>query len=317
MVNYTCLNDLIRMYVKGWTQYRNRGRLVCAVSRYGLVGLLKKFRINYSDLNTQVVNPTEEVAWSLLRRSYNEMISDPANEPKIREFLEYVGFVPRLVESLIQECRVQKRKGEDIEAIIARVTRSTIKNLHYVLNEDVQSLSPGSRYAHICALALCVSRGLHPAELPTLVDKMNVSWTCLKETSDEVLTSVSPLATHVVNQHLSTDVSLRDETVELLKQVNLKGESNVRGYIFETLIFSNFTSASARLTLLGMTKDRKEVNLTTLSQAGVVLNQKQFTSTFEPEKNICYATPNMKGVDFILSLEREVYLSNVQSIKPS
>ncbi|XP_028408619.1 uncharacterized protein LOC114544366 isoform X1 [Dendronephthya gigantea] len=68
MVNYTCLNDLIRMYVKGWTQYRNRGRLVCAVSRYGLVGLLKKFRINYSDLNTQVVNPTEEVAWSLLRR---------------------------------------------------------------------------------------------------------------------------------------------------------------------------------------------------------------------------------------------------------
>ncbi|XP_028414882.1 uncharacterized protein LOC114537965 [Dendronephthya gigantea] len=60
--------------------YRNRGRLVCAVSRYGLVGLLKKFRINYSDLNTQVVNPTEEVAWSLLRRSNNEMISDPANE---------------------------------------------------------------------------------------------------------------------------------------------------------------------------------------------------------------------------------------------
>ncbi|XP_028408668.1 uncharacterized protein LOC114531227 [Dendronephthya gigantea] len=132
---------------------------------------------------------------------------------------------------------------------------------------------------------------------------MNVSWTCLKETSDEVLTSVSPLATHVVNQHLSTDVSLRDETVELLKQVNLKGESNVRGYIFETLIFSNFTSASARLTLLGMTKDRKEVNLTTLSQAGVVLNQKQFTSTFEPEKNICYATPNMKGVDFICRLK--------------
>ena len=65
--------------------------------------------------------------------------------------------------------------------------------------------------------------------------------------------------------------------------------------------------ASARLTLLGKTKDKKEVNLTTLSQAGEVLNQKQFPSTFKPRENRCYATPNMKGVDFIVSLEREVY----------
>ena len=134
-------------------------------------------------------------------------------QPKIREFLEYVGFVPLLVKLFIHECRKQKGKGQDIEAIIASLIHTMTRDLCHVLHQDVQSLSPESRWSHICALVLCVARGLHPTELPNLVDKQNVSWTILKETSDGVLTSVSPLATHVVNLHLSTDVLIRDVTV--------------------------------------------------------------------------------------------------------
>ena len=129
----------------------------------------------------------------------------------IKEYFEFVGFVPLLVKYFIKQCALQKHEV-DIEATIQAIKSKEIYELETVLNEDTKRTSPELRFAYIRALASTVAGGLCLYDRPYLVHRNNVSWTFVKET-DGLLKPVSPLALQVVKLYLSTDVASQLEVV--------------------------------------------------------------------------------------------------------
>ena len=81
-------------------------------------------------------------------------------QSKVKEYLEYIGFVPEILVSLIEE-----GTGGEVD-IFERHKHVRRRELYDVLRADVdRSCAEARRHAYVTALALCVATGLTPEEL--------------------------------------------------------------------------------------------------------------------------------------------------------
>ena len=139
-------------------------------------------------------------------------------QSKVKEYLEYIGFVPgELVSSIIQ-LRMRVCTGGE-EDIFERQKHVHLRHLLDILREDLDSsCSQSRRHSNVVALVLCVANGLTPQELSFSfgVAREWLAWTFLKqeEDSEGIITAVSPLANDVIQQFLSTDVVTQEQTVK-------------------------------------------------------------------------------------------------------